>query len=544
MSFADSAFRQLKDLFRSAGNSKRTRSSRAASQLSYHQHEPRHLLAGIEFTAATGQVLIGGTQEADRAVVTQLGDSIRVTQEGFTTRTFAQSEVQSILFVGLGGDDYFENQTAIRSFAYGQNGNDRLIGGSGDDSLVGNGGDDVITGNGGNDYLVAGNGNDQVFGNGGDDRFLGVRGFNQLHGGDGDDTIYGGEDRDVITGGAGENFLAGSDGDDEISGGNEFDQIFGGGGNDTIQGFGGDDRIYGQAGDDFLNGGSGSDILGGNAGDDTFIGAFGDDRILGGDGNDRSLHSGDFPEYAVDRTGPFARLEDLRGSNFGGLDLEFSIESFEFADDVLTPANIFNPLVTTPAAGDILEVVTVQPIIVSNSDGSNQAEFFGSAAQEADVKARIDEIYGQANVDIEWLPVTTLNDTFVNVGNSNNRPESDLDRVVSIGDSARAGSSNRRVLDIYFVERVPGFGDVRESTANGLAYVGGNGIAIQIGDRLVNSADGRETVAHVTAHEIGHNLGLPHVDAEDNLLTPGSDDDDLTQSQINTILASRFSQRV
>jgi hypothetical protein len=546
--------------------SRRTR----ASVLDYQCQETRSMLAGIVFDAVAGEVLIGGTDQADRAVISQSGDSITVTQQGFGSGVFAASEVQRIVFVGLGGDDYFENQTNIRSFAYGQNGNDRLIGGSNDDHLIGNGGDDIITGNAGNDYLLAGNGNDQVSGNGGDDRFLGVRGFNQLNGGDGDDIIYGGIETDIITGGSGQNLLVGNDGDDQIFGGEDADTVFGGSGNDTIQGFGGDDQLYGQAGNDLVNGGSGADVVGGNTGNDTLVGEFGNDRILGGDGNDRSFHSGSFSDYRIDQVGPFVRFVGVSGNAVGGTDLEFSIEVYQFADDIRTPATIFDPARPTTPPGEgpgtpavppppvnptppvnpappdsnILEVVTVQPIIVANSDGSNRAEFFGNAQQEADIKAHIDEIFAQARVDIEWLPAKTWNNTFVNLGNSNNRPGSDLSRIVSRGDAEGLGSSNRNVIDMYFVERVPGFGDVSEFTANGLAFVGAAGIAMQTGDRLVGFASGRDTVAHVAAHEIGHNLGLPHVDDPDNLLHASGGEDELTQDQINTILASPISQPV
>ena len=537
-------------------------------ELSYQQYESRCLLAGIVFDSLAGEVLIGGTQQNDRAVVTQDGNSVTVTQEGFETRTFNQSDVQRIVFVGLGGDDYFENQSAIRSFAYGQNGNDQLIGGSNDDHLIGNGGNDIITGNAGNDYLVAGNGDDQVSGNAGNDRFLGVRGFNELDGGDGDDTIYGGIETDVITGGSGQNLLVGSDGDDQIFGGENSDTVFGGSGDDTIQGAGGDDQIYGQAGNDSINGGSGADVLSGNTGNDTLVGEFGNDRISGGNGTDQAIHGGAFSSYQVDQVGPNIRVRGVTGVGSGGVDLEFSIELFQFADQVRTTATIFNPDVSTPPTiptrpvvpttpvapttpanptppeSNTLEVVTIQPIIVANDDGSNRAEFFGNAQQEAEIKAHIDEIYAQARIDIEWLPAKTWNNTFVNVGNSSNRPGRDLNRIVSSGDSSGLGSSNRNVIDMYFVERVPGFSDVSETTANGLAFVGATGIAMQTGDRLVGFANGRDTVAHVAAHEIGHNLGLQHVADTDNLLASSGEEDELTQSQIDTILASPISQPV
>jgi len=115
----------------------RTRRPRS-TQLNYQQCEQRNLLAGIEFTPATGQILIGGTNNNDRSLVTQAGDTVTVSQQGFRTQRFAASDVKSILFVGLRGDDYFENRTSIPSIAFGQVGNDTLIGGSGADRLFGN----------------------------------------------------------------------------------------------------------------------------------------------------------------------------------------------------------------------------------------------------------------------------------------------------------------------------------------------------------------------------------------------------------------------
>ena len=522
--------------------SKRRCRSRSLGNVTYQECEPRQLLAGVTFTAATGEILIGGTTGVDVARVTQVNEVVTVTHEGFDTRTFAASQVNSILFVGLAGDDFFENQTAISARAFGQAGNDTLIGGSGADRLIGNTDNDIIRGNGGDDFIVAGNGDDNIDAGAGNDRVLGIMGFNVIEGGAGDDSIFGGNDTDVITDISGTNLLVGSSGVDNIQGGTGDDLIFGGPGADTIFGQGGNDRIYAQGGNDFVSGGTGVDVVAGNDGDDVLRGEQGNDRLVGGAGNDTANFSGDFLSYEVTGTNTALRINDLRGPNFGLEDLALNVENFSFGDGIRSASEVLNPVANPPSA-DVREVVFIQPIVAANSDGSNQAEFFGSAAQEADIKNRIDEIFGQADIDIEFLPTRRINDTFTNVGNGGGtRTGNDLGRIISNGDASGIGNSDRNVIDLYFVERVPGFGDVSDGTANGLAFVGSAGAAVHIGDNLVDFSSGRQTIAEVTAHEIGHNLGLSHVNINGNLLASSGSGSDLTDSQINTILRSSLSQ--
>ncbi len=550
-----------RERFVPAGTPRRLRGNQVGKP-AYQICEPRRLLAGIEFSAVTGQVLIGGTNADDVARVTQSGSTIIVTQRGFETQTFRASSINSILFVGLGGDDSFENRTAINSVAFGQNGNDTLIGGSGIDRLFGNGDDDIIRGNGGDDFVVGGIGNDALDAGAGNDRVLGINGNNTIEGGAGDDLIFGGNDIDIITDVSGTNTLAGNGGNDTITGGSGEDTIFGGQGNDVLSGAGGNDRIYAQAGNDFVSGGSGVDVVAGNDGDDVLQGEQGNDRIVGGSGSDRASFSGALASYDVTASGDNLRVNDLRGPNFGLNDLVIGVEQIAFGDGVRTPEQALDPTTTPdpptpdpptdpptdppqPPNENIREVVTIQPIIAANSNGTNGAEFFGNARQEANIKQRIDAIFASANVDIEFLPARRVNDTFINVGSgSGTRPRRDLSTIVSNGDSRGLGSSDRLVIDMYFVEVVPGFQNVSEFAANGLAFVGSTGVAIHIGDDLVNSADGRSTIAHVTAHEIGHNLGLPHVEGNDNLLAEGGRSTRLTQSQIDAIIASPISRPV
>ncbi len=511
--------------------------------LVYSALESRELLAGITFDAATGVVLIGGTNGNDVAEVTQNGGLITVTQSGFETRRFSASEVANFQFVGLFGDDFFRNTTSISSFAFGGPGNDILIGGNGNDRLVGNHGADRIVGNDGDDSLVAGVGDDQVEGGNGDDRLLGVAGENLLQGGAGDDFIFGGLDADRIFGEDGNDLIGAWSGNDQVSGGDGSDQIFGGDGDDVLFGDNGDDFIFGQNGNDSVIGNAGSDLLHGNDGDDVISSQFGDDRVVGGAGLDRSSYSGDSREYQVTEGDNRFVVNDLRGDNFGGRDVVFDIEELTFANGTFAPAELVATNNTNNTNTGSQPTIFVQPIIAANTDGSNVAEFFGNAAQQADILQRVDAIFAQAGVDVEFLTAERWNNTGVNLGSgTGTRPSSDLSRIVSNGDAAGLGSSDRNVIDLYVVERVPGFGEVSEFTANGLAFIGGSGIALHNGDNLVSSAAGRDTIARVVAHEIGHNLGLSHVAGSNNLLSTSGRSSALTQSQIDVILRSSLSR--
>ncbi len=523
-------------------------------QISYQSMEPRLLLTGIEFLPETSQVLIGGTQQSDSATVQQVGNELIVTSVGFPTRTFVASGIQSIIFVGLGGDDFFRNFTNKPSFAFGGSGEDVLIGGSGNDRLVGNSQNDMLSGNGGNDTLIAGIGDDRVSGGGGNDRILGIAGSNFLNGNGGDDTIFGGLNRDNITGGAGNDVLAGSDGNDNIIADDGADLIFGGNGNDTISAGSGADRAFGQNGNDTFVGGLGADLLSGNAGNDRFTGELGNDRIVGGEGDDRATFSGLISDYTVEFDADGATVQDLRTFNNEGLDTLTSINQVVFSNAFQNAGG--QPVFTgpqpepevdpnTPIINDN-EIVTIQPIIVSDDDGSNTAEFFGNAMQQADVMLRINAIYAQAGIEIVWLPAVTFNSTFINVGDGDDgeRPNADLDEIIDQGDEAGVGSTNPNVIDMYFVELVPGFDDLGENTANGLAFIDMPGVAIQIGDNLPATAVGRNVIAEVTAHEIGHNLGLTHLAIEGNLLAPAgvvNGGSNLTSGQILTALDSPLS---
>ena len=440
------------------------------------------------------------------------------------------------------------------------NGNDTISAGAGNDTVFANSGDDTVNGGDGNDMIFGQAGIDEIYGDAGDDRIRGGTENDTLHGGLGDDrfdgeagndvvngnegrdTIFGGSGNDSLFGNDGEDFLLGGFGNDTIRGGAQSDQIRGNEGSDFLFGDTGNDRVAGDDGNDFLDGGVGADVVLGDAGVDEINGTSAD-FVRGGAGDDLinlSVAAGDtvsylgnYSNFLVTEAGDSLFVRDTTGAE--GLDTVTGADALNFADQ------------TRAAAADVSRRITVQPIIVSDNNGSNTAEFLGTAEQETTIKRLIDEIYLQANVDIDWLAPTSWNNTFANVGNSATRPSSDLSTIISNGDNAGVGNSDPLIIDAYFVEVAAGFSNQSNNVVNGLAFVGANGTSIHVGDNLPTFANGRDVVASVVAHELGHNFGLSHVNDVNNLLYSGPETrvgDEITATQRNIIQNSQFSQNV
>lgn len=207
--------------------------ARPKSHLSVESLEGRVVLAAsIGFDARQGLVSIVGSEAADVAAVNQQGQNIVVSLTGAGAKTFRASQVKVLDFKGLGGDDSFTNNTAIRLIADGGGGRDTLRGGSGADDLRGGDGDDNLFGNVGNDVLSGGSGNDSIDGGVGNDREYGEGGKDVLIGGKGDDALYGGNDNDDLYGDDGVDQLYGDAGDDHLDGRAGRDKIYGGAGLD------------------------------------------------------------------------------------------------------------------------------------------------------------------------------------------------------------------------------------------------------------------------------------------------------------------------
>jgi Ca2+-binding RTX toxin-like protein len=147
-----------------------------------------------------------------------------------------QPSLWTITFYGGKGNDHFEVIGSLKIpftsshaqpltqeiyvLAFGEDGNDTLIGGDADGLSYDN----------------------QPYG------------YDLLEGGDGNDTIYGGKGIDFIKGGAGRDTLSGEGGDDQIDGGNDRDEIYGGEGNDKLTAGLGNDTVDGGLGNDVVYG--------------------------------------------------------------------------------------------------------------------------------------------------------------------------------------------------------------------------------------------------------------------------------------------------
>jgi hypothetical protein len=198
-------------------------------------------------------------------------------------------------------------------------------------------------------------------------------------------------------------------------------------------------------------------------------------------------------------------------------------------------------LVVNPAQ-PVTRQVRVQVIQTALDNGSSPAPLFGDATREAAIQSAVDTIWAQAGVDVEFLPnVVRYNNTFANQGllGVGVRPLGDLGAIVS-GAQSQGGilHPDPNVLNMFFVNVVPGFNLKTANWVTGSGHVGGNGMAIYVG-----GSTSAEHAGHWVAHEIGHNLGLSHASASDtNLMASSRNTELLTQSQITTVLQSSFAK--
>ena len=125
------SFRNNND--KSSANKQTYKGKRTHKGILHYDHlEAKNLLAGITFDAVSGLVSIEGSANSDAAnVVLNQGTLIVSLNTG--TEVFNQQfnafDVNEIEVTGLAGDDFFRNDSDISVNAFGNSGDDTLVGG-------------------------------------------------------------------------------------------------------------------------------------------------------------------------------------------------------------------------------------------------------------------------------------------------------------------------------------------------------------------------------------------------------------------------------
>ena len=207
---------------------------------------------------------------------------------------------------GAGNDTLDASTSSTRIYAWGNTGNDTLIGGSAVDVLYGGSGNDKIAGEKGNDFMYGEAGNDVLEWDNGDgsDRMSGGTGYDIIDVEGAPDqgdifTLQGNGNLAIfqrtnlgpftLTVDTAEKFeVSGLGGDDQFTVGNlgrtgvQRVQFSGGEGSDRFDASATRTPVIaaGDAGDDTLIGGNGNDVLAGGDGRDTLTGNGGSDKFL------------------------------------------------------------------------------------------------------------------------------------------------------------------------------------------------------------------------------------------------------------------------
>jgi hypothetical protein len=208
-----------------------------------------------------------------------------------------------------------------------------------------------------------------------------------------------------------------------------------------------------------------------------------------------------------------------------------------------SPTAVLAALVTNPPR-PIAYRVNIQLIDTALDDGSSPATVLGDDTQRADIEAKVDTIWAQAGIDINFLPnVVQYNNTFAYQGLGGTRPDSDLSQIInSAGATPGILNPDPTVIDMFFVGVTPGWPPEGSNWINGLSNIGANGISEHMGSTVPLTDHGRELAAHWISHEIGHNLGLFHTaDGSQNLMNgPTRTTEQLTADQIDAIYQWSF----
>ena len=165
-------------------------------------------------------------------------------------------------------------------------------------------------------------------------------------------------------------------------------------------------------------------------------------------------------------------------------------------------ANISSPAVP------ISQTLTVQPIIVCDNAGANCAPNSGLAAYETMANA----IYDQAGVGIAFAPPAYYDNSAYLSPHVDTTAITVFDTAHDLVRLAGHGqSTSPNTLNLWLVDNLVSTtnGAPNGTGLYGYGLIGGNGAIIA----TAPDTHGRVAAVDTVAHELGHNLGLSHVDA-------------------------------
>lgn len=190
-------------------------------ELTIESLECRTLLSVQSLSIEGKKLIIQADDSATNVSVSQWKKLVVVNDVGSDTSwNYSKKAVREFEFRGGNGNDQFTNDTSLSSSAFGNNGDDILIGGSSSDHFEGGFGDDILLGMGGDDELYGQEGDDQINGREGNDFLSGGIGADILISIDGStgDSIDPGDDIDIVwvDSGSSSDLVSSSSGQDYI----------------------------------------------------------------------------------------------------------------------------------------------------------------------------------------------------------------------------------------------------------------------------------------------------------------------------------------
>ena len=164
---------------------------------------------------------------------------------------------------------------------------------------------------------------------------------------------------------------------------------------------------------------------------------------------------------------------------------------------------LFITLSCSTINGDYLKpnIIIIQPIVIQSDIGDEPAKM--NLSEEL-----VNEAYSKANIDFHYLEPLYYDNTEARDGEIN------LDSIVKLSKRDNILKGQNDIINMFFVNAIDG-----HQGPTGRGMMNGNIVFIALGDENnTNSEKQTSMEAFVIAHEVGHNLGLKHVDDDDNII--------------------------